>query len=96
MAADVNEIKELKQFRQSKHGQEIFEIAAESLFISDYLIDPMGDGVSYEQVTPKTVGALTNAPMISDGENVFGFMDYQIENFLDSLIEEKEVVWQKA
>ena len=72
-------------------------ILQESIFISEFLSgDPMGDGISYEQVAPEDVGALTGAPLISDGENVYGYMNYAISNFLEELANGKTVVWQKG
>lgn len=85
-----NDIRELRELESS-------EIAAESSFIIEFLgNDPMGDGVNYEQVAPEDVGALTSAPLISDGENVYGYMDYQVSNFLEQLVNGKTIVWQKG
>jgi hypothetical protein len=72
-------------------------LAKEAEFIINSLGgDPMGNGISYEQVAPEEVGALTSAPIISDGENVYGYMDYQILNFLDELVLGKEIIWTKG
>jgi hypothetical protein len=72
-------------------------ISKEAWFISDYLgNDPMGDGVSYEQVAPEEIGALTSAPLISDGENIYGYMNYQVLNFLEELAAGNEITWQKG
>ena len=72
------------------------EIAAESQFISEYLHNPMGDGVSYTQIAPEEVGALTAAPIISDGENIWGFMRYAVDNFLEELAAGRTVTWQRG
>jgi len=69
----------------------------ESQFISESLdTDPMDDGVSYEQIQPEEVGALTSAPIISDGKNVWGYMNYAISNFLEELSVGKSITWQKG
>jgi len=94
MSANSIECRDIKKLRKQKH---ITEISAESQFIVEFLGgDPMGDGVSYEQVAPEDVGALTSAPLISDGTNVFGYMNYQVENFLELLAEGKTIVWNKG
>lgn len=48
------------------------------------------------QEKPENVGALTSAPLVTDGVNVWGFMDYQIRSFLTELAEGKTVEWQKG
>ena len=50
----------------------------------------------YEQTSPASVGALTSAPLITDGIKVWGFMNYQIESFLQRLADGKDVIWQKG
>jgi hypothetical protein len=47
----------------------------------------------YQQTAPCSVGCLTSAPLITDGTNVWGYMDYQINSFLTELAEGREVVW---
>lgn len=92
MQADVNERRDIKQLQKTASN----ELAAEARFIIDFLTDPMGDGVCYTQVAPEEIGALTSAPLISDGEDIYGFMDYAIRNFLEDLAAGKEVVWKKG
>jgi len=73
------------------------EITAESIFISEYLgSDNTSNSIEYSQVAPEEVGALTAAPIISDGDNVYGYMSYQVQNFLDELLDGKPVIWQKG
>lgn len=94
MSADVNEQEEIKKILNFKF---MTPIAQEAAFITDYLGgDPMGDGKSYEQVAPEEVGALTSAPIISDGENVYGYMNYQIDSFLEELAAGQTITWQKG
>lgn len=86
-----------KDFIRDMKSEFDTEIARESVFISEILNgDPMGNGISYEQVSPEEIGALTSAPIISDGTNVYGYMDYQILNFLDELAKGNTVTWQKG
>ena len=56
------------------------------------LFGPLG----WEQVAPEEVGALTSAPIISNGIGLFGFMDYQVVNFLEELAKGKTVVWVRG
>ena len=93
MEADCNEREDIKRLLADKV---LTMISMEAIFIAENLIDPMGDGVDYQQVQPEEVGALTGAAIISDGDNVWGYMDYQVKNFLDELAEGREVVWQKG
>ena len=54
------------------------------------IFGPLG----FEQVAlPKKSGALTSAPIISNGTDVFGFMDYQsgFVNFLEELANGKQL-----
>lgn len=85
MSADTLEQRDIKVLRENSSS----EINAEFDFICDYLPD-------FEQVRPEEIGALTSAPIISDGKNVWGYMDYCIKNFLEELAEGKSVVWQKG
>ena len=64
------------------------EITAEGTFIVD-ILGPLG----FEQVAPEDVGALTSAPIISNGTDIYGYMDYQIRNFLEELANGKTVEW---
>jgi hypothetical protein len=95
MTADVNEQEDI-QHRLS-HPEGLTMISLEASFISDFLSDdPMGDGISYEQVPPAEVGALTGAPLISDGNNIYGYMEYQVNNFLENLATGRTVIWKKG
>lgn len=51
---------------------------------------------TYQQTAPCSVGCLTEAPLITDGTNVWGYMDYQVTSFLEELADGKEVVWTKG
>ena len=93
MTANVRTRETIKQIRASATS----EISAESLFISEVLDGYSREqGMTFEQVAPEEVGALTSAPIISDGENIYGYMDYAINNFLEELADGKTVVWQKG
>lgn len=73
------------------------ECQAEALFISELLgSSNTSNEKEYTQVQPEDVGALTSAPLISDGVNVYGFMDYCLVNPLDELAAGKKIVWQKG
>jgi hypothetical protein len=96
MSADVNEQDEIKEYLNDKTWNQTM-LNKEASWIIDYLSgDPMGDGKSYEQVAPEEVGALTSAPIISDGENVYGYMDYAIKSFLEELANGETITWQKG
>lgn len=71
--------------------QEPHTIAAEGTFIREFLA-PLG----YNEILPEQCGALTSAPLITDGKNVWGFMDYQIKSFIEELLDGNETVWQKG
>jgi len=93
MSADEWIRKTIQNLRQISSS----EIMAESIFISEMLgSSNTSNEKEYEQTTPDAVGALTSAPIISDGDNVYGYMDYQIKNFLEELAEGKEIIWQKG
>lgn len=94
MTADCNEQQELQDWLAIDDGTT--PIIKESQFISDSLINPMGDNIDYEQVMPEEIGALTNAPIITDGTNVWGYMDYQIKNFLEELAKGETIFWLKG
>lgn len=94
MTADINEQRDIQEMLARPNA---IPIGLESEFISNFLGgDPMGNGISYEQVSPEFYGALTSAPLISDGNNVFGYMNYQVENFLELLAVGNSIVWQKG
>ena len=50
----------------------------------------------YEQTAPCSVGALTDAPLITDGISVWGYMNYQVSSFLEEMAEGKSTIWQKG
>ena len=65
---------------------------AEAAFIRDYL-RPRG----FREVKPEDVGALTSAPLVVDSRGeVFGFMGYQVQSFLEELIAGRAVEWQRG
>lgn len=95
MTADCNERHDLVTLL----GQEkLLSMAVlEGAFIINSLGgDPMGDGISYTQVTPEEIGALTDAPIITDGTYFYGYMDYQIKSFMEELAQGRSVIWQKG
>ena len=73
--------------------KEIQTSAAESRFIKSY-IAPCGMG--YKEIKPEDCGALTDAPIITDGKNVWGFMRYQVESLLVELAAGREIEWQRG
>lgn len=40
--------------------------------------------------------ACCTAPAISYGEEIYGYMDYQVKSFLEELAAGREVVWKKG
>jgi hypothetical protein len=50
----------------------------------------------YEVTSPASVGALTSATLITDGKNVWGDMNYQVESFLDNMLAGQPVIFQKG
>jgi len=84
---DIDSISHIRKVTSS-------ELEAESIFISEYLnTSNTSNCKDYEQVDPAEVGALTSAPIISDGEDVYGYMDYQIRNFLEELAAGNTITW---
>ena len=84
MTADVLMREYIRELRRRASS----EITAEGTFIVE-ILGPLG----FEQVAPEDVGALTSAPIISNGTDIWGFMDYQIRNFLEELANGKTVTW---
>jgi hypothetical protein len=75
------------------------EVEAEQLFVSELLNGYASDNgivANFEMVLPEDVGALTDAPLITDGTDVWGYMDYQIKNFLEELIGGNTIEWIKG
>jgi hypothetical protein len=62
----------------------------EAAFICDYLPNP------FKQIKPEDCGALTDAPLITNGTDVWGYMNYQVENFLALLSTGATITWQKG
>ncbi len=79
-----HEKSEVKQIRDSAQNP----LQAESRFIEDMLPD-------YQQVYPEDVGALTSATLIQNKktEEVYGDMDYQVQSFIQALLDGKEVTF---
>ena len=63
----------------------------ESVFITRYLV-PLG----FKEIKPEECGALTDAPLITDGQDVWGYMSYQVSAFLEHLAAGRTVIWQKG
>lgn len=63
---------------------------AEKLFVRQFLPK------EYSFMYPEEVGALTDAPLIFDGKDVFGYMEYQVTDFLKELAAGRTVHWTKA
>ena len=90
MSASVSEIKNIKFLLE----EDMTTISKEAWFISEFLDhDPMGDGISYEQVYDF---GLTDAPGISDGNNIYAYLDYQIKDFLGELAKGETIEWIKG
>ena len=64
--------------------------AKEAAFIAQFLRP------QYQQTSPCSVGALTDAPLVTDGITVWGFMNYQVESFLETLASGGTTTWQKG
>jgi hypothetical protein len=84
MSADVLTQEYIRELRHHSSS----EITAEGTFIVE-ILGPLG----FEQVAPEEVGALTSAPIISSGTDIYGYMNYQTRNFLEELDNGKTVVW---
>ena len=80
-----------KERRAIKKWKDTQSYDAESRFIKTYL-----SGFGYKQIQPEEVGALTTAPLITDGKDVWGHMDYQIHSFILELMAGEKVEWQKG
>ena len=66
-------------------------INAESEFVRQYL-EPRG----YTEIQPEQCGALTSATLITDGKDVWGDMQYQVQSFIEELIKGNKVIWFKG
>lgn len=65
--------------------------ADESKFIQAFLEPP-----GFREIKPEQCGALTDAPLIIRGTEVWGFMDYQVTSFLVELLAGYSVEWQSG
>ncbi len=83
-------IKEKRLAKQLLASKTLNGYAQEAAFIAQCLKP------AYEQTSPASVSALTSAPIITDGINNWGFMNYQIESFLAILAKGKSTVWTKG
>ena len=81
--------KEQKEIK--KHFRYFQQSYSESIFIREHL-EPRG----YSETTPEEHGCLTSAPMITNGKDVWGYMDYQIRSFIEELFSGKKIIWQKG
>jgi len=80
--------KEQRQFKKNfSHRQSI----SESQFIRDILAS-----YNYTEILPEECGALTSAPLITDGTNVWGYMDYQVRSFIEELYNGNTIIFQKG
>ena len=69
----------------------------ESVFVSEFLgSDNTSNEKEYTEVAPEDCGALTSATLISDGRNIYGDMDYQVNSFLETLAAGGKVIWTKG
>ena len=66
-------------------------IGAEGSFIRK-ILEPMG----YHSTLPEEHGYLTSAPLITNGKDVWGYMDYQVRSFIEELINGNKIIWQKG
>jgi hypothetical protein len=70
--------------------------ASEAWFLADELQCRINGAQRYQQTAPCSIGALTSAPVITDGVNVWGYMSYQVSSFLEELAKGETVCWQKG
>lgn len=68
--------------------------AAEAAFLADEF--RCRATTVYQQTAPCSVGALTSAAIITDGINVWGDMNYQVQSFLEELAAGRTVTWKKG
>lgn len=73
-------IHQLEQNALKPVGKRLQTSSYERKFIGTFL-QPKG----YRQIKPEECGALTDAPLITDGQEVWGYMDYQVKSFLEEL-----------
>ena len=80
-----------KERRLLKKWKDKQSTDAESKFIKTYL-----SVFGYKEIKPEEVGALTSAPLITDGKDVWGYMDYALHAFVQELMMGVKIVWQKG
>ena len=50
----------------------------------------------YRAIKPEDCDALTSATLITDGKDVWGDLNYQVQSFIQELSKGNEVIWQKG
>jgi hypothetical protein len=68
-----------------------YTIQTEQRFINVFLLQE-----GFTPIKPEACGALTDAPLITDGKDVWGFMDYAVRSFLADLESTGEAEWKKG
>lgn len=86
--AITSEPEEREEIRSMMNQKGITPLGAEVRFINQVL--------RFRFVFPEQVGALTDAPLMTDGQNVYGYMNYQIRSFMEELANGQEVIFQKG
>lgn len=76
-----------------KHGGSYWKLSEKAIeaAVLTHCLNP-----KYEVTSPASVGALTSATLITDGKDVWGDMNYQIESFLDVLLTGNSVTFTKG
>lgn len=70
------------------------ELEVEQTVIRAYFVTRNGE--VYWQIKPEENGDLTDAPIITDGTDRWGFLDYQITSFIAELLCGRETFWTRA
>jgi hypothetical protein len=81
---------ETKRMIKALRKTEANEYAVEAAVLTHFLHP------KYEVTSPASVGALTSATLLTDGKNVYGDMNYQVESFLDTMLMGQSVIFQKG
>jgi hypothetical protein len=79
------------RFKHDFASKRLVTNETESIFIRKWL-SPFG----FKEIKPEDCGALTAAPLITDGKDVWGFMNYQVISFLEKLNAGETIIWQKG
>lgn len=86
-------LRQLKSWhaQQQEANKSIIEI--ERQFIIDFLNE-----YGFIGIMPDDCGALTDAPLIQDltTNHVYGYMDYQLYNFVSKISDGETVTWTKG